>query len=297
MKRLAIFAGLLLFIGSIGFSQDPAAPSFNEGALKFSLKLSGGIHFATLGDLAKGIDGQQAYLKDEYGDITGSYEAPRLGLGFGAEFLFQFAPRFAAGLGVGYLTHAKDSQVSYPISFIDTKEKIGPKLSVIPITANLHYLLPFGRKLKLDLNAGAGYYLATMNYEYRMDLSLLGYEGYDTYTFKSNRGTLGFQGGLGLEFAFGRRIALCLDIIGRLVSFDGFKGDWTEKGGGDFWEYDDAGTDHEMWYYVWTYGGKPYDLVVFQTEKPFGSLVSDVRSAKVDLTGVTATLSLKISLF
>lgn len=297
MKRWIFFAGLLLLAGSIGFSQTYPASSFAEGTPKFSLKVTGVFQWAGLGDLARGIDGQFAYLQDEYGDITGAYEVPNMGWGAGAEILYRVSPRFTAGLGVAYLAHAADSQVAYAIGFIDTREKISPKLNVLPITFNLHYGLPFGRSLTLDVSAGVGYYLTTLDYGYRMDLSLLGYDGYDIYTFKGSRGTVGFQGGLGLEFAFSRRIALCLDVLGRFASLDGFKGDWTESGGGDFWEYDDAGSDHEMWSYTWTYGGQAYDQIVFQTDKPTGSLVGNVRSAKIDLTGVAVSLGLKISLF
>jgi len=52
-----------------------------------------------------------------------------------------------------------------------------------------------------------------------------------------------------------------------------------------------------MWYYSWTYNTKRYDQIAFQAEKPAGSLVSDVRAARVDLTGFFLTLSLKIRLF
>jgi hypothetical protein len=296
MKRIAVLAGALLFIISFGFSQE-AAPAVSRP--KFSLKLGGGASYATLGDLGRGIDGQMVYLKDEYGDISGAYDTPLLGLSSGGELLYNFSRRFAVGLAAGYVRHAKASQVSYSLGFIDVQERIAPKLNVIPVELNLHYYFPLGRRIALDLFAGAGYYLAQLDYEYRMDLSLtsLGLDGYDLYTFKSRRGAAGFPAGLGIEVALGSRMALSLDILGRYASITDFKGDWTEEGGGDFWEYDDGGSDHTMWFYVWTYGDKAYDQVAFQTDKPFGSLVSDTRPAKLDLTGVVATLSLKIRLF
>jgi hypothetical protein len=299
MKRVAATAAMIILVWSFGFSQDSSASSA-AGRVpppKFSVKLGGGGSYATLGDLARGIDGQMAYLGNDYPDLNGSFETPLFGPGFAGEVLFRFAGRFSAGLGVGSIRHARESQVEYTISFIEAKERIFPKLSVVPITAGLHYALPLGRAIKLDFTAGAGYYLASLDYEYRMDLSLLGFTGYDIYTFKGRSGGLGFHGGIGLELALGRRLALCLDVLGRAASIDGFEGDWLEQGGGDFWEYDDSGSGHRAWFYVWEFGGQKYDQIVFQADQPSGSLVSGVRSAKIDLTGFTAALSLKIGLF
>jgi hypothetical protein len=295
MKRASGFALFLLGFASLGFGQspsDPAAPS-----PRFSLKVGGGGGYATLGDFGLGVKGQFDYLKDEYGDVKGTYEAPHWGAAAGGEIICRIGGRLSVGLGSGYIRHATASQVTYVLGFIDVKERINPRLTVIPIELSLHLQLPLGRVFSLDLYAGPGYYLGTLDYEYRMDLSLLGLDGYDVYTFSSRRGAVGFQGGLGLEMALGSRLALVLNIGGRYARLVDFKGDWTEEGGGDFWDYSDNGSGDGMWYYAWTYNAKKYDQVAFQAERPTGSLVSDVRPARVDLTGFCLTLGLKIKLF
>jgi len=295
MKRQAFALAVLLGLAAVGSAQTLADPA--PGAPRFSIRLGGGAAYATLGDLGLGIAGQESYLRDEYGELDGSYETPKLGSSFGGELLYALSPRFSLGLGAGYARHAKASQVTYAIGFIDVRERINPRLTLIPLELNLHMAIPLGRSFAFDLFAGPGYYWASFDYEFRMDLDLLGMSGYDVYTFKSRRGTVGFQAGLGFEVALGSRLALVLNAVGRYARLSDFQGDWTEEGGGDFWEYSDSGDGDAMWYYGWTYEDKKYDQVAFQAEKPFGSLVSDVRPARIDLTGIAVFLSLKIRLF
>jgi len=129
-----------------------------------------------------------------------------------------------------------------------------------------------------------------------MDVRLLGYSSYDAYGFTAQKGGLGFQGGLSLEFAFSPRLAFVMSILGRFASIDEFRGPWTEKGGGDFWEINDSGPDHSAWYYDWQAGGKTYGQLAFQSEQPAGAAVSNPRRAKLGLTGFAATIGLKIGL-
>jgi len=285
MKRPIIFAVIVALIASLGSAQT-----------KFSFQLGGGMNYSSGGDLARGLRGQSDYLADEY-QVSGRYDVPLWGFNFSGEFLYHLNSRFALGLGIGYFEQMKESQISYTYGFVDVIEKVSPKYAVIPITANVHYYLPLGQSLRLDLSAGAGYYLARMNYEYRQDLSLLGYNGNDVYTFQASKGGLGLQGGVGLELILSPRLALALNVLGRYASISGFSGDWTEKGGGDFWDFDESGSGEKFWYYEWNYNSKTYAQLAFQEEIPSGSTVKNARPAKLEVLGFSVLLSIKVGLF
>lgn len=281
LKKAALLAIILLAAFTAGFGQ------------KITLRLAGGWETFTGGDLTAGIQGQSDYLAATYA-AAGSYTVPHGGWIADGEIILHLSPRFGIGLGAGYLRHMQSSQITYTVSSIATTEKITPDIRVVPITLNLHYLLPVSKRLRIDIAAGAGYYLTTWNWASRMDLALSGYAGYDEYTFKSTKGGFGFQGGLSLEYSLAENFAFVLGVTGRYASIDKFLGSWTDKGGGDFWEYDDAGTDHFAWYYDWLVGGRTFGQLAFQPSQPAGSTTSGARYAKIDLTGLAVTAGFKI---
>jgi len=270
--------------------------SMSSAETKFSLQLGGGLNYSTGGDLARALRGQSDFLKDEYG-LSAGFDIPLRGFQFAGEFIYHLNPRWAVGLGLGYFEHLKESQVSYTYGFIDAVEAVKPEYAVVPLTANLHYFLPLGRKLRLDLSGGVGYYLARLNYEASQTLRLLGYSGKDSYSFKGSKGGFGLQGGAGLEWSFSPRFALLLQVTGRYASISGFSGDWTEVGSGDFWDFEESGTGQRMWYYEWTPGTKSYSQLTFQDEIPSGEGIKNARAAKLDLLGFSIQLGFKIGLF
>jgi hypothetical protein len=259
----------------------------------FGLKLSGGLSYAGGGDLAKGIKGETEYLGADY-SLTGEFRTPYLGMDVEGELIYYFGSKLGIGLGVGYSRHARESTVSYSIELVGVERTLRPKFRVVPITANLHYLLALSPNLRLDLTAGAGYYLATLDWADRMDMKIMGYTGNFEYNFKSTKGTVGFQAGLGLEMRITSRAALVWAVRGCYASISELKGNWTDKGGGELWSYEDSGSGGYAWYYDLKYGGKTYAQVIFDTDKPVGSNFSDVRYAKLSLTGLVTTFGLKI---
>jgi hypothetical protein len=281
MKKTSLLAIVLLAAVSAGFGQ------------KVTLRLGAGWESVTGGDLAAGIQGQSDYLAATYA-AAGSYQVPHGGWIAEGEIIFQLSARIGIGLGAGYLRHMQASQVTYTVSSIATTEKITPDVHAVPITLNFHYLVPVSSRLKIDVFAGAGYYLTTWNWAYRTDLALSGYAGYEEYTFKSAKGGFGLQGGLNLEYTLATNFAFVVGVTGRYASIDQFSGSWTDQGGGDFWEFNDAGTDHLAWYYDWQVGGRTYGQLAFQPSQPAGSTISNARSAKIDLTGFALTAGFKI---
>jgi hypothetical protein len=286
MKK--VFAGMaaVIFLSTLGFSQ------------KFVLKIGAGISVASGSDFAQGIEGQMSYLSDQYA-VGGRYSFPHTGMDFAGELIYSFKERMGVGLGLGFIRQAEDDTVSYALGDVSVNERLNPSFNTIPIALNFHYLLPVSSRLSLDLSAGGTYYLTRVNWNYRMDLSLLGLSGTDAYTMKSTAGGFGVQAGLGLQWALSSRIAVCLDIVGRVApsSFSGkIKGDWTEKGSGDFLDLTDSGSGQYAWAYDWNAGGRSYSQIAFQNETPSGTTISNARYAKFSLSGFAATLGLKIGI-
>ncbi|MCX6565498.1 MAG: outer membrane beta-barrel protein [Candidatus Aminicenantes bacterium] len=286
MKRLT-----LLFLTVL------AIVSFTSARTRVSFQLSGGLNYATGGDLARGIRGYNAYLKNEFNAADG-FEVPVLGFQFAGEFLYHFSDRIAAGLSVGYFEHMKESKTEYEyIGIIDVGETIRPKFRVFPITADVHYDLSLGGSLHLDLSTGAGCYLVWLNYIHRQDLSLFGFSGSDVYSFESFRTGFGVHGGIGLEWVIDPKFSVLLNITGRLASVTGFIGDWTEKGRGDFWDFEESGTNHRIWYVRQIVYSRTYDVLAFDEKEPEEDEYENIRQARLGLSGFAVTLGFKIGLF
>ncbi len=281
-RRKAFFLWVLLAVSvSLAHSQS------------LTFRLGGGLSYAGGGDLANGIKGQTEYLRADF-NISGEFMMPTSGLNFEGEFAYYFGSKLGLGLGFGYSRHAKESVVSYDLDVISIQETFSPKFSVMPITANLHYLWAVSPGFRIDLMAGAGYYIATLDWDQKMDMEVMGFKETFAYTFKATKGTIGLQAGLGLEMKIAPRTALVWTFVGRYASVSEFKGDWTDKGAGELlWNYEDSGSGHYAWSYDLTYAGKTYAQLAFDSDKPAGSNFSDVRYAKLDLTGFVTTLGIK----
>ncbi len=271
-----------------------AAPLVSSQTI--GLKLTGGGGYALGGDLANGLQGQSDYLKAAFG-ATQAYSFPKTGWTGTGEILFYLGSNFAVGLGAGYEQHVKESSVSYSVAGIDVKETVKPAFNVIPVLASLHIYFPLGSSVKIDLWLGGGAYLTQLKWNSSYDLSILGLTGTEAYTFSSKRTGYGAHAGLGLELALSSKLAFVLNVTGRYARISGFIGDWTEAGTGDFWSFADSGSDHAVYYYDWTTAGATYPQLEFRADKPSGSSVANVREARLDLSGLTATVGFRINLF
>ncbi|MGD0781618.1 MAG: outer membrane beta-barrel protein [Candidatus Aminicenantales bacterium] len=284
MKKLVVLAAALLCAAPILSSQT------------IGLKLMGGGGYVLGGDLAKGVQGQSDYLKAEFG-ASQAYVFPKTGWTGTGEILFYLGPQFAIGLGAGYEQHLQESAVSYSVEGIDVKETIKPAFNVIPVLCTLHLYFPVGSAVKIDLFLGGGAYLTQLKWNSSYDIAVLGLNGTDVYAFDSHRTGYGAHAGLGLELALSSKLALVLDVTGRYARISGFVGDWTETGAGDFWSFSDSGTGHAVYYYDWTVAGATYPQLEFRTDKPSGPGLANVREARLDLSGLTATVGFRINLF
>jgi opacity protein-like surface antigen len=270
MKHKLIVSGVLLL-----FACGLAAPAAAQSRTGF--RLGGGLGYFGGGDLNTGIQGMSDLYSTLYQaigvNVQNGYKPVHLGMDLNGEFFFHLSPEFAIGFGVGYLSMAKDSSLDLSLGTESVSIGWKPKIQAIPLTLNLHYYIPVGGRVKLVVSAGAGFYMAKIDFTQNADS--------DTDVYKMSANGFGAHGGLGMEVGLSSNVSLVIDLLGRLASISGFTGDHTWSGGteagGKFYHFE--GT-------FFPYGTFP--ILTFSDSLPTGSTIANAREAKLDLSGFSA---------
>jgi hypothetical protein len=287
MRKLAwIAAALSVFVLLAG----PAA------AAGISARFSFGAGIIRTGDLRDGILGYNDFSSILYGsELRGKFAAPGAGMDPSAEIVFHAGPRWGIGLGFGYASFSKSSEMSYAVADTGVTENLTAGIAAVPLQLNLHFFIPLSERLTIDAWAGPGVALSRLKWEYRMAVDLAGLKSEDRFEFHADRPVFGGQAGIGIFFKLSGAVDLNAEVCGRIASAGGFKGSWTETGSGDFWAISDAG-EATVWVFDWLYGAKPYRQLSFQGSKPAGANVVGAEEARIGLTGVSLKIGLRIRL-
>lgn len=266
-----------------------ASPAFS-GVI---LKLGGGMVLINGNDYNKAAVGTFDYLRDTSAGITGSIHKLDFSLAAGAEVIVTLGPRFGIGLGGGWNHWAKDDTLSWDLLIIEGQERLEPKLTVIPITLNAHFFLPLTESMTVDVFGGPGFYLGM--FDFRASGSATLFDVSRDYRFQANKGAFGGQVGAALDIKLGGRISAFLEGSYRYARLSDIQGDYELREESVFGSESSSGSDHKMWYYELTLGGKTYPLFTFDSVRPEGLGVSAVREGRLDLSGFSATAGIKIS--
>ena len=151
-------------------------------------------------------------------------------------------------------------------------------MSAIPLRLTFFYSLPLGSIINFRLQAGAGYYLAKLNYHLRVEDPFY----FEDRLYDTKGGGIGFHGGLGLEINLSPMVGLFFDLTGRYASFANFKGDDTESSSMG------SVTTHDADLYFIKVHDAPYgtfSILYMATTKPTGPELALVRLAEVDFSG------------
>ena len=260
---------------------------------QFSLKLTGGMKWLNGDDYNAGIKGLNSYLKDNFAPVSGSFETLGTALHFQGELVFEIFSHFGIGLGGGYFQVNKDNTVkaTWAGGFVETFN-YHPKFSVLPLFLNLHYTLPVGSRLGIDVHAGPAVFITTLDWT-DSDKFVLWEE---SRTFSSRNTVFGFQAGLGIDLKLASAIALVLDGSYNFAKISEVKGTWTNKGWFMLWSVDDTYADSFLWYYRNTSMSGTYPMVNLGPDTPSGPGVSDARKAVLNLSGIVLQAGFKITL-
>lgn len=308
-------------------------------ALKLTFKLNGGAAMLLngAGDLEKFRLGEQAYAADwaDSDVYSSTFNWKKLSLvpEFGGEVILYITPMLGVGIGSGYISVARKGE--YTLNYHDNWYESGGTFdeteddttshdfsgSAIPIMLNFHFKTPLSTGLNITGYAGIGYYLGRFNHDYSFTSSyLIDYTstiywnekgtGDITYTQKTKAtcNKIGFQGGVGLEMLLTPTISVGLELTGRMVNFNNWKGDWEYDYSSRIrlwheylgWYYDsttkyDDTESGSFWYWDWhwNYNDKDYASLGLREEKPSGSTVKNVRPAEINLNRIGALLSVR----
>ncbi len=291
MRRTVIGALALWVLASAGFSQES------------SIRFIGGVGFAAGGDLNETIRGIND-LRRDLDSATGELKPLNWGMNFDLEFIHHFTPNIGLGMGIGYFRAVKDSgpssyEFDIPGIFsMGSAFSIKPVVSAVPVTLNIHYFLPAGRRWSLDFRAGVGYYIVRLNLGAKDVLhdsffGTINENWTEETTFKATQGGIGVQAGMGLEFIVTPKVAIVLDACGRLASVSGFKGTYAYAESGDY-TWQESAADYYFWAFDEKYDGGVYTLYDFYTDQPESEYITNARKGSVDLSGFGISLGLRI---
>jgi hypothetical protein len=279
----------LVLLATIPLILALAHPGTMSGAeTGFAIRLYGGLGYQNVGDLNTGLKGFSDsiiyYAMGLWYAAGGGYGLMHTGMDLGGDIIFQFSPNIGIGIGSGYLRTSRTSELKLAApdpSLHDETFTFTPSVSVVPIRASLFVFVPLGRSLKLSLNAGAEYYLASISSLIRDEYpSWLWNEREDKAT---GRG-FGFHGGIGLEIRLASELALILEGQGRVAKINELTGTHTYR---NSFGYEDTmnGTLYywtDMWFF------EPFPYVFVNDTLPSDPWQQNPRKAVLDLSGWSA---------
>lgn len=275
-----------LFILSVGLGAES----------RFSFKISGGLHYGLYGDINNGTRGYLDYWKGLAWYYDGSYQSRMQPLHFGSiltvDLLYQINDYYSFGLGLGYQRASKTKTVSIKW-WPDEPPQIARASSDItsfPVRLSLINHLPVNGSLRFFFVAGVD-----VNFT-QVCLGYVPAEADYTYHQKAHSIGLGLRYGPGIELKVGANVDLVVEGQGYYARIKGFRG--TLTAGGDYTPYEERGT---LYYFEWTSDSIPeypisYPLVMIQATEPADDYYSNVRKARVDLSGFTIVVGIKVHL-
>jgi hypothetical protein len=283
-------------LGWLGAGLVLLAATAGAGVKNWGLRLTGGWTSVAAGDLGAALRGRTDLIRAE-GDLSaGSLRAPNAGFDLLAEVEAELCPRVGLAVGVGYLRARKSSGVEYACWILQASEQVKPVLSAVPLTATATWRLPVWGRLSARVGAGFGAYFTNIRWErdYLFQSGWISDQGAETW--RASKIALGLHGSLGLEFALGRGLALIFEAGGRWARLSGLRGPWTVRGSeslsGDYYE---SGTK-TLWRYDAAVDGRSYPLCELADGEPQPAPSSNVRPARIDLSGFSARIGVRIGL-
>jgi len=287
MKRICL---TLLIISLFLLSVSLGAES------RFSFKAVGGLHYGLYGDINNGTWGYLDYWKDLAWYYDATYQSRIKPLHFGSilavDLLYHINNYYSFGLGLGYQRASKTKAVSinwWP----DEPAQIARASSDItsfPVRLSLINYLPVNARFRLFFVAGVD-----VNFT-QVRLTYVPAEADYTYHQKAHSIGLGLRYGPGVELKVAANIDLVIEGQGHYCRIKNFEG--TLRADGDYTPYEERG---HLYYFEWTSDLIPdypisYPMVMIQATEPADDYYSNVRKARVDLSGFTIVVGVKIHL-
>jgi hypothetical protein len=316
---------------------------------RISFYIGGGASYINGGDLNGMIKGYNEFIRDwnDYYQTDYSIDWKEFGWiqNLKAEVLLNLSNSFSLGLGVEYLAKTQkgsmtlndadsgtfnDTSYYYNYSLEDNYSSLPqPKLIVIPVTCDLYFFIPAGKKAEVFLKAGVGYYWSTLkyneasvrDYKYQADYYdkeddtflyswIDNYSDNDTRTYEAKCKELGYQAGIGLDIKLSSLFSLVVEGNYRYINLKDWSGNgseslsWTEESGRSDLGTNTTGANEsdswggKIWYYELYDSGlnKQYKRIFLHEEAPEANeWIKNVRQAEINLNGFSLRAGIKIT--
>lgn len=240
----------LLVLGWLLIAIPGLAQEEEEGEFKgvgIHIKLRGAWVAFACGDIEKGTAGMYDRYVAEV--LSAGFELResnkgsfRDGYELTGDIVYYFTPRIGLGIGGSLIRGHQESTgfFRWPDSPEDYRLTVLPEIEVLSFRLGLFYVIPLNRLLAICVSAGPEYHFA--EYKYSGSITMPYYAASLLHSTEARK--LGLHGGLGLEIGMNRRLAFCVEILGRYAEISGFEGDEAayEWSGGQSSTVRDKGT-------------------------------------------------------
>jgi roadblock/LC7 domain-containing protein len=247
------------------------------------LKFWGGAGYHILSNLNDGLRGWNDGLEaSPYAHIReGAFGPLHLGMETGGELIVNIGPRWAIGLGTGYLGVGRDDTrtVEYGEPATATtiyQDHLRTKARVIPIRLAGYWKFSSSSKISWSASAGMGYYFGSLDWDYQAG------DYHEMWTGTS--GVFGFHGEIAFEYRFLKGLAFVIEAGGMNVRFNNLSGDLLRNG---------ESVNNAV---LWSFEGGAFPFLEISAGKPSGASGEIVREAVIDLSGIVFRLGFKVLL-
>jgi len=303
------FLVMSVFLGHTLYAQE------GEHYPKFSLRLSGQAEMVALGDINTALRSFNRNPAFEYirhnnpswGAVEGNIDS--LGTffpGWEVELRMDLSRRIGLGVSAAGGLRAENESALTLLNILDVtwtyEYAYKPTVWIRPQVRLSLYYFPWRRgRVSSFIGAGIGYYRGGLS-EQRNFMTINGYSGdvswVKRYWETETRSTLGFHLGGGLEWHLSRPVSLIAEIQYRYARIGPLKGlEQTETGEPSFREmrgYLYFFTREDLY----AFGQRHADLEVWDVPPDYSvDFIMDIRKARLDLSGVSLKLGIKIGLF
>jgi len=254
-------------------------------AARYSLTLTAGAIYATVGDLNKAAQGLADLTSEQLGIPADKEVMPiHLTYLFGGEIIFPLSSQFILSAGVDYFSSKKESSIAFEKETTSDKYTAAPEITALPVKLSIgFYPASF-----LYFKIGASYYFAKCRYFYRFEHE----DTWKEWQGEAKAQNVGFWGGLGFEWNIGTRLAFLIEAEGQFAPIKGFKGTGTYMDSA----LTEPATEEGKLY---AFDGKissvnSYPLLFIRNKLPSEGGVENAREAEVDFTGITLRAGFRI---
>jgi hypothetical protein len=273
-----------------------ALPAFAGEQVSF--KLLGGLARIQGDDYNAGILGAYELARDMADSVSGGYKKIADGWIFQGEIVNFWGPHFGVGLGGGYYRMSNTGELAGTASVPDPTytftSTYTPKISVIPLFLNVHYLTRLTPGISLDLFTGPVFEIVQFSFARNATSSLNALS--ETETFNASGTALGLQGGLSVGLHIVRGVTLVADGLYRAAKLKNLSGNWFLTSTTSSGTVTQSNSAYYMWSYEYSAGGVYHQIGFFDSDGPSGEGISGARKAHLNLSGLVAMIGIRLTI-